>query len=618
MTDMPPCASSMSDAVEGNEVQAASGTPWTGRSDAVEAALAWARGLSAIDAASLASHKRIRILHASSRRNVLFRLRSLASDARWLRDAVASSPATARLPVFANLRTGAWHAAGLSCGACCFKSSDGHPGQWAFSTSRLNLELAAAAGRARGAIVVDATAAGKRWPDSFVTLAVWAAVVNAILAPGGSVGPPLRDCLPPSVPAAHVAPLEALVARTLKALAPPVRAAILVALGPHVAAPLVPMYACQPSSLPPDCAEEDEDAPWESIWPLLDADGHSPTSYLADGGDGSSCGSCGSDSDGGSSSGCGGDAPSAGTPGSPRCTPGAPTTPLLCVSASRYVQPRFGDAQSSVEGWLYVQGAGDDAEAWAGPLGLTPALFAAHGAELLRCADSDACAALARSLAAADAARRAATPFAWNEALRDAWRTARPVEGSSAPAVFLACAADAPHAAGDAAVEPDADHPGVTVLIDAAGDGVTPAQVGACVTWHRPSNSARCVLQLLVPTSKRAQVRFKEAWVDAILPAVVLAASRAGPADAAAAAAPPQRLFVCFRDAGAAAAAAAIAAAAHLGGSRAALPPGHPLPPVDKALLRSELACAAIASGCTSIDRFLFQELTRFFMPVGP
>ena len=45
------------------------------------------------------------------------------------------------------------------------QSTDGHSGQWAFSSTRLNLHLALAAAKAGGAIVVDSTRRGKvgRW-----------------------------------------------------------------------------------------------------------------------------------------------------------------------------------------------------------------------------------------------------------------------------------------------------------------------------------------------------------------------------------------------------------------------------------------------------------------------
>ena len=110
------------------------------------------------------------------------------------------------LPVFANARAGLWHVDLLlrrrrkrnSSGngdfvqQCRFKSTDGHAaaaaGRGCFPLSRLNLGVAAAAAAAvascasggrGGAVVVDATRKGKRFPDALSrTIPTWAAVVN--------------------------------------------------------------------------------------------------------------------------------------------------------------------------------------------------------------------------------------------------------------------------------------------------------------------------------------------------------------------------------------------------------------------------------------------------------
>ncbi|CAN0417300.1 unnamed protein product, partial [Ectocarpus sp. 13 AM-2016] len=63
-------------------------------------------------------------------------------------------------------RNGLWYGKEWD-GTCYFKSTDGHSRRWAFSYTRLNIHLAAAAAAAGGCIVVDSTRAGKRFPDSF-------------------------------------------------------------------------------------------------------------------------------------------------------------------------------------------------------------------------------------------------------------------------------------------------------------------------------------------------------------------------------------------------------------------------------------------------------------------
>lgn len=71
----------------------------------------------------------------------------------------------AGLPLFANLRCGLWYTPAPP-GTCYFKSTDGHSGNWSFSTTRLNLHVAEAAAAQGGALVVDATRRGKKFPVS--------------------------------------------------------------------------------------------------------------------------------------------------------------------------------------------------------------------------------------------------------------------------------------------------------------------------------------------------------------------------------------------------------------------------------------------------------------------
>lgn len=102
------------------------------------------------------------------------RLQSIAHDAAWLEQQAAQL----RCPIFANLRNGAWYTR-APAGSAYFKSSDGHVGHHAVSATRLNLALAAAAAQhPTGAGIVDTTRRGKSWPDSIKTVAMWCAVLN--------------------------------------------------------------------------------------------------------------------------------------------------------------------------------------------------------------------------------------------------------------------------------------------------------------------------------------------------------------------------------------------------------------------------------------------------------
>ena len=108
------------------------------------------------------------------------------------------------LPAHANLRCGLWYLPEAQR-RCYFKSTDGHTGNWGFSSTRLNLHVALTAAQAGGCVVVDATRRGKTFPVRAVLLAgglrvaavpelhllqdaltktipIWAAVLNQAVA----------------------------------------------------------------------------------------------------------------------------------------------------------------------------------------------------------------------------------------------------------------------------------------------------------------------------------------------------------------------------------------------------------------------------------------------------
>lgn len=137
------------------------------------------------------------------------RLRSIEHDARralHLHAAVAP-----HLPLFGNLRAGAWYTPGA--GACAFKSADGHYGQWRVSTRRPNAPFLRALAVARGAVVVDVTRAGKVWPDALSkSLPMWCAVVSALAQAMRPDDPRLSTLLHlhPTVPPSEVAAIQRL------------------------------------------------------------------------------------------------------------------------------------------------------------------------------------------------------------------------------------------------------------------------------------------------------------------------------------------------------------------------------------------------------------------------
>lgn len=104
---------------------------------------------------------------------------------------VSASPVAKQhclLPVIANERCGSWYIPPneKTGGSSYWKSTDGHWGVWAFSLRRLNvgvLDVLVASG-GRGAVVVDSTRQGKQLPDSFSkTVPIWCAVLNRLLFP---------------------------------------------------------------------------------------------------------------------------------------------------------------------------------------------------------------------------------------------------------------------------------------------------------------------------------------------------------------------------------------------------------------------------------------------------
>jgi hypothetical protein len=89
-------------------------------------------------------------------------LNSIYDDAAFVNEIAVLYPS---LPVFANLRCGLWYLPNPKH-TCYFKSTDGHTGNWSFSTTRLNWHVAELAAQRGGCIIVDATRKGKRFPVS--------------------------------------------------------------------------------------------------------------------------------------------------------------------------------------------------------------------------------------------------------------------------------------------------------------------------------------------------------------------------------------------------------------------------------------------------------------------
>ncbi|KAI1654051.1 initiator tRNA phosphoribosyl transferase [Daldinia decipiens] len=130
-----------------------------------------------------ANHNFSRILSDLKRSNLSItnRLRSIREDADFVSEVAT---AFAR-PLIANERCGSWYITpDNKAGSAYFKSTDGHTGQWRFSTRRLNLNLLGIIGANDGCVIVDSTRRGKRMPDALSkTVPIWCCVLNRVLFP---------------------------------------------------------------------------------------------------------------------------------------------------------------------------------------------------------------------------------------------------------------------------------------------------------------------------------------------------------------------------------------------------------------------------------------------------
>ncbi|KAL8941017.1 MAG: hypothetical protein Q9216_002497 [Gyalolechia sp. 2 TL-2023] len=129
-------------------------------------------------AASLNLSKSLSAISRSSH-SVINRLASIDCDSVFVQKVAHHY----KLPLVANERCGTWYIPPeLRAGSAYFKSTDGHQGQWRFSSRRLNLQVLDIVGKNGGCILVDSTRRGKSMPDALSkTVPVWCAVMNRLL-----------------------------------------------------------------------------------------------------------------------------------------------------------------------------------------------------------------------------------------------------------------------------------------------------------------------------------------------------------------------------------------------------------------------------------------------------
>ncbi|KAG0148819.1 hypothetical protein CROQUDRAFT_721480 [Cronartium quercuum f. sp. fusiforme G11] len=111
-------------------------------------------------------------------KDIYNRIHSIAEDSEFV---LAISQRFPDFPVIANQRCGAWYVNPETSPTCSvyFKSTDGHDGQWQFSVRRSNLHLVSVITDHKGVLIVDSTRRGKRFPDALSkTVPAWCAVLN--------------------------------------------------------------------------------------------------------------------------------------------------------------------------------------------------------------------------------------------------------------------------------------------------------------------------------------------------------------------------------------------------------------------------------------------------------
>ncbi|KAI5290606.1 hypothetical protein KEM52_000408 [Ascosphaera acerosa] len=251
------------------------------------------------------------------------RLRSIADDALFVQH-VAQRYA---LPVVANERCGSWYIPPAEkAGSAYFKSTDGHTGQWRFSLRRLNLQLLdilAREGRS-DLLGLPATHRPGSMPDALSkTIPIWCAVLNRALFPEAHASHPVQFAQG-FLPASEESHIEKLIAGHVEAFRG--LNLDLARLRATLGRPLRLAWVTRETTpLPPGLQD------------LV-----------------------------------------ATTNGQGRVLSAGSTTPTIVLcSASKRVH----GAEMSEGG--YIQGAGDDAEAWAA--GLAPPVFWAHKDAIMSC-----------------------------------------------------------------------------------------------------------------------------------------------------------------------------------------------------------------------------------------
>ncbi|GAA5924611.1 hypothetical protein JCM1841_003441 [Sporobolomyces salmonicolor] len=275
----------------------------------------------------------------SQLRDTYNRLHSIAADADFVEDDVAR--AYPDFPVIANQRAGAWYVKPSDDHAhAYFKSTDGHTNEHHFNLRRANLALLPLVKERKGIVLVDSTRRGKRFPDALSkTIPLWCATLNRAR----------MHLLPPASDNSSVSVEEW--DRQGQLFTSPQ------AVGPSEHAQI----AAKIEAWAKDLATSSYDlTALKALDRPLRPFFVSPASTLT-------------------------------------YSPASAFTscyPIICASASKLAEEA--DGMERTRGFTYVQGSGDDHEAWS--KGLTPRVFWEHADEILSASREDIDAVIARIL----------------------------------------------------------------------------------------------------------------------------------------------------------------------------------------------------------------------------
>ncbi|GAA5969139.1 hypothetical protein JCM11641_007481 [Rhodosporidiobolus odoratus] len=261
----------------------------------------------------------------SQLRDTYNRLHSIEHDADFVHDEVA--PAFPDFPVVANQRAGAWYVKPEEEKAhAYFKSTDGHTGEHSFNLRRANLALLPLIKQRQGIILVDSTRRGKRFPDALSkTIPTWCAVLNRA-----------RVLLLPPDTANSIVPLETWQEEGKLFTSPQ-------AVGRSEHSQIEKKIEGWAQDLAKSAYDRSSLLMLERpLRPFF----VSPASTLT----------------------------------APQSAASFTSTyPVICCSASKLAEEA--DGMERARGFSYVQGSGDDHEAWS--KGLTPTIFWKHATEIL-------------------------------------------------------------------------------------------------------------------------------------------------------------------------------------------------------------------------------------------